>query len=356
MTTSQVATGVHELEALSKAIVADLDEESGGIGWWKAYDMSLADRWDLSDYLIDVINGAAQNLQIADFLLREYRDKRESADFKIRDRMRRNSGDPLGRGLDAVEDNQRDLRLKSYVYSFFAASSSVLDTLAGTVVGVSALNLPIVRADLRMFGPLLPGRDYPAPKTQLFKSLDTEQSARSLQLELVHAFRTSMLQAGPTDWYVWLERKRNQLSHRGGRLQVISFKRQGRGPDQNRFLLMEKDPELTTIQDFRKDASTLEASHLLEDELSIMEGLLDSINAAVVGTTVSAHSIWEQRRAAPSKLIQPGTQWRPPRPGIQFPGYEPQNDLLKGVTTALVSPTDALRMTAARLPHTIGRF
>lgn len=349
MKSSQVTTGVRELETLSKAVVADLDEANGGIGWWKTYDMSVSDRWDLSDYLIDVINGAVQNLQIADFLLREYRDKRSTADFKIRDRMRRNSGDPIGRGLDAVEDRQRDLRLKSYVYSFFAASSSALDTLAGTVVGVSALNLPIVRADLRMFSPFLAGEGYPSPKTQLFKSLDSEKSARSLQLELVHAFRTSMLQAGPTDWHIWLERKRNQLSHRGGRLQVISFQRQSRGPDQNRFLLMERDPELTTIQDFRKDSSTLEASYLMEDELSIMQGLLASINAAVTGTTVSARNIWEKRRAAPLKLVQPATQWRLPRPGIQFPGYEPQNDILKGASAAIVNPTDAIRMSAARL-------
>lgn len=311
--------------------------------------MSLSDRGDLSDYLVDVINGAAQNLQIADFLLSEYRAKRSTADFRIRNRMRRNNGDPIGRGLDAVEDKQLDLRLKSYIYSFFAASSSVLDTLAGTVVGVAALNLPIVRADLGMFSPFLAGKDYPTPKTQLFKSLEEKESARSLQLELVHAFRTSMLQAGPADWYVWLERKRNQLSHRGGRLQVMSFQRQSRGLDQNRFLLMERDPELTTVQDLRRDALTLGASHLMEDELSIMQGLLASLNAAVIGTMVPALSIWEQRRTAPSKLVQPATQWRHPRPGIKFPGYEPQSDLLKGVSAVVVSPTDALRMAAARL-------
>lgn len=349
MTAGQVAGGVRELDALSQAVVADLDETNGGIGWWKTYDMSLTDRWDLSDYLIDVINGAAQNLQIADFLLREYRTKRSTADFRIRDRMRRNNGNPIGRGLESVEDKEIDLRLKSYVYSFFAASSSVLDTLAGTVVGVAALDLPIVRADLRMFSPFVVGENYPTPKTQLFKSLDENTSARSLQLGLVHAFRTSILQAGPADWYVWLERKRNQLSHRGGRLQVSSFQRQRRGLDQNRFRLMERDPELTTVQDLRKDASTLEASHLMEDELSIMQGLLASLNAAVIGTLVPARSLWEQRRAAPAHLIQPATQWKSPRPGINFPGYEPQGDLLKGVSSVIVSPTDAARMAAARL-------
>lgn len=347
MTASRVSDGVRELEALSNAVVADLDEVHGGISWWGTYEMSSAERCDLSDYLIDVINGAAQNLQKADFFLREYLDKRSDADFKIRDRMRRNGGDPIGRGRETVEDKQRDLRLKSYVYAFFSASSSVLDTLAGVVVGVAALNLPIVRADLRAFSPFLLGDGYPAEKTQLFKSLNEEQAARALQLELLRAFRTSMLQAGPRDWYMWLERKRNQLSHRGGRLQLVSFKRQGRGPDQNRFLLMEKDPELTTVQDLRRDSSTIEASHILEDELSIMSGLLSSINAAVVGTVVSAQSVWEQRRSAHSRLTQPAAQWKLPRPSIQFPGYEPQKNLLEGTTAAIISPTDAVRMNAS---------
>lgn len=349
MAVSHVSSGERELASLSDAMLADLDEVGGGIGWWAAYEMSLEARCALSDYLIDVINGAAQNLRIADFFLSEYRTTRSSTDFKIRDRMRRNDGDPIGRGRDAAEDQQRDLRLKSYVYAFFSASSSVLDTLAGTVIGVAGLNLPIVRADLNMFSPFLAGYDDPAEKTQLFKALAEERSARELQLQLLRAFRTSMLQAGPPDWHVWLERKRNQLSHRGARLQLISFKRRGRGPDQNRSLLMERDPELTTVQAFREDSSTIEASHLLEDELSIMAGLLSSINAAVVGTAISARSIWAQRSATPSRLAQPATQWRQPRPSIHFPGYEPQVDLLEGTTTALISPTDASRINASRL-------
>lgn len=345
-----VSNALHEAEALSAEILTDLDEENGGIGWWASYGMSTATSCDLSDYLIEVVNGIAKNLRIVEFYFREYEGKRKSADFKLRNRMRISGGDPLPRdAVAAAEDRKLDLQLDSYVYGFFNAGTSVLDTLAGALIGVAGLDLPIVRADLRMLGPFVAGNDYPLKKSPLSRSANERADAREIQFATARAFRSSLIQAGPSDWYLWLDRKRNQLSHRGGRMQMVAFKRRDRGPDQERYRIMERDPELTTTQGMRLDASSVEATHILEDELSLMVGLTSSLSATVVGSLVAARSTWLLRREFPEVLPQPAGQWRTPNPAIQFNGYEPRSDILDQATAVIVNPSDATRLSASHI-------
>jgi hypothetical protein len=146
-----------EVSSLSESIVGDLDETAGGISWWSGHELTTEARCGLSDYLIDAVLGVDTHLSLADFYLQEYTQKRSSADFLLRGRMRKNGGDPVGRGTDIADDEQSKLQLQSYVYSFFNAASSVLDTLAGTVIGVAGLKLPLVKADLAKFA-ILDGR------------------------------------------------------------------------------------------------------------------------------------------------------------------------------------------------------
>jgi hypothetical protein len=108
------------------------------------------------------------------------------------------------------------------------------------------------------------GAGYPSRQTKLGKSLHPEPAAQTLQLALIHSFRTSLINAGLEGWHTWLDHKRNQLAHRGGRLQLTAFPRRGPGPDTDRFLLLERDPDLTTVQGFLGDASTMESMYLLD--------------------------------------------------------------------------------------------
>lgn len=337
-----------EVSSLSASILGDLDEIDGGISWWSGHELTTETRCGLSDYLIDAVRGIDKHLSMADFYLQEYTRKRSSADFLLRGRMRKNGGDPVGHGTDIADDERSNLQLQSYVYAFFNAASSVLDTLAGTVIGVAALNLPLVKADLAKFAPFSMDAGYPSRQTKVGKSLHPEPTAQTLQLALVHSFRTSLMSAGPEGWHTWLDHKRNQLAHRGGRLQLMAFPRRGPGPDTDRFLLLDRDPDLTTVQGFLGDASTMESMYLLEDEHTTMSGMLKSLNATVIGTIVAARSLWEDRKEMPLLLPQPATQWHQPQKASGFKGYQPLPDLFKTVNAAILNPTDIARLKSSR--------
>ena len=88
--------------------------------------------------------------------------------------------------------------------------------------------------------------------------------------------------------------------------------------------------------------------YLLEDELITMEGLMQSLNATVVGTLIAAQKVWEQRRAQPFLVEQPPTQWHQPQPPSGFEGYEPNPALFKTVSAVLVNPDDATRLESAQ--------
>lgn len=345
---SQTRDACSEVRALSAIIKRDLDGTVGGIGWWSGYDLTVVVRCGLSDYLIDAVDGVGAHLRAANLALKEYRRKRFSDDFKLRERMRKNGGSPIGRGRDISEDENSSLLLQSHVYAFFNRACSVLDTLAGTVIGVGALDRPLVRADLRDFHPVTFDPDYPAAKTKLRKSLASNAVAQELQLGLIRAFRSSLLQAGPPGWHTWLDQKRNQLAHRGGRLQLVAFPHRGRGPDAERVIVLERDPDLTTIQGFQGAGRTMEAMYLIEDELVTMNGLMQSLIATVVGTLVAAQQVWERRKSQPLLLKQPATQWHKPQCPSGFEGYEPDPALYKTVSSVLVNPDDAARLDSAQ--------
>ncbi|MBO1268579.1 hypothetical protein [Arthrobacter cavernae] len=162
-----------EVASLSAAIFEDLDQAKGGIRWWSAYDLPTKALYGISDYLLDVVDGIGTNLEVADSFLQEYSETRYSADFLLRGRMRTNGGSPVSRdSRQRKMDEATDLKLKSYLYGFFSAASSVLDTLAGTIVGVGGLGTPIVKADFgRLFAPDINNSDYPSGRTRLAKSL-----------------------------------------------------------------------------------------------------------------------------------------------------------------------------------------
>ncbi|WP_162943671.1 hypothetical protein [Arthrobacter celericrescens] len=334
---------IGEVEALSKSVVSDLDESAGGIGWWSGYGLQAETMAGLSDYLIDAIRGVGRALGMADFTLHDYAQERESADSKMRTRMKNNRGDFLARGTDKPADEASRLHLQSCVYSFLNLGCSVLDTLAGTVIGIAALKLPLVKADLAKFTPFSKAPEYPSAQ-RIRNTLHPHAEAQAFQLGLIRSFRTSVMDAGPEGWYVWLDHKRNQLAHRGPRLQISAFVPVEPGP---RVILLEREPDKTTIQGFQGDKPNVESIYLLEDELTTMKGLLKSLNAATIGTTLAARSAWDQRRENPHLVPQPHSQWHQPKTS-GFKGYEPAPELFKNVTAAIINPIDAARLNTAR--------
>lgn len=331
-----------ELKALSNDIFDDLDVSEGGIGWWSGHGLSLETRCGLSDYLIDAVDGIAGHLGLADYYLQEYRKARTSGDFKLRNANRR-----VG---PAYPDEESVLRLQAFTYSFINAGSSVLDTLAAAVIGVAALGLPLVKADLRPFKPFSKDPEYPLRNKDFRKSptLRHDAAGKELQLDLVRTFRSCVLDPGPQGWDTWLDQKRNQLAHRGTRLRMEAHPRMGRGPDAERFICLDRNPDLTTVQSIQDDPSTVEAIFLLEDEGTTMTGILKSLNTVVIGTVIAARGLWTTRREQPLLLPQPASQWHVPQAASGFEGYKPVPDLFKTVKAVLLNPTDATRLNSSK--------
>lgn len=341
---------VAEVEALSTGIWTDLDENIGGIGWWSDYEISPAERFDLSDYLLGVVDGVGTHLGIAATYLDEYRAKRQTDDFQFRRWVRANTTEPLWKGLVLPDARKRKELMSAHLYAFFNAASSVLDTLAGTVIGVAGLDLPLVRADLGMFAPITSDPDYPTKAKRTAKSLAADPESRAAQLGLVRAFRTSLDQAGPTDWHLWLNQKRNQLAHRGGRLQLEAIRRKSRSWDPDRYMVLDREPDLTTTQSFRNNVQRdMDTVFLLEDQLTTMEGILRSLQTAVIGTVVPCKLLWERRRENPALIQQPASQWVQPKEDVSFPGYEPNPDVFKNLNTMVMNPLDGVRLSASQV-------
>lgn len=158
---------------------------------------------------------------LADYYLQEYRKARASGDFKLRNAKRR--------GGPGYADEASSLRLEALTYAFINSGSSVLDTLAAAVIGVGAMGLPLVKADLRPFKPFSVDPEYPLRNRDFRKptTLHVKAVGRDLQLGLVRTFRSCVLDAGPRGWDTWLDQKRNQLAHRGTRLRMEAHPRLG---------------------------------------------------------------------------------------------------------------------------------
>lgn len=349
MTDQLTEKALAEVRGLSQEIFSDLDQTHGGITWWVGHGVPETDILQLSDYVLDAVNGIGHHLGVADYFLGEYERARTSADFFLRGRMRKNGGDPMARDPETARaDQTSDLKLRSLVYGFLSAASSVLDTLSGAVIGVAGLGLPIVKADLGMFSPFDCSDGYPSQKIRVGKALHPAPEAAALQLGLIRAFRSSLLQAGPDGWHVWLNHKRNQLSHRGARLQLHAFPRRGQGPDSERWIVLDRDPDLTTIQGFEGTSTTVESMHLLEDETTTMTGLLHSLNAVVIETLIAARHVWAVRRSQPMIIPQPSSQWHGEGRRSGFDGYAPKKDLYKDLGAVVVNPVEATRLAATQ--------
>lgn len=343
-------TALAEIEALSTSIWSDLSEHSGGISWWADYEMEAADLLDLSDYLYGVAEGVGTNLKLAETYLSEYRNKRATLDFQLRGYARTHVDEPIFHGLGTTAALKHIQLMAANVYGFFNAATSVLDTLAGTVIGVAGLSQPLVKADLGMFTPFASGENYPDRKQRVGKALSGDDSARAAQVSLVRAFRSSLEHAGPSDWHQWVNHKRNQLAHRGGRLELGTFGFGKNSWDVEHHIVFDREPSLTTTQSFRNArVQHVESVYLLEDQQATMKGVLGSLQAAVIGTIVPCRSLWDLRRTNPELIDQPARQWVNPTEWIDFPGYQPNPDFYKHQNAMVVNPKDATRLGASRI-------
>jgi hypothetical protein len=305
----QVTTAVLPLLGLGQQVLGDLDTEEGGITWWSD-SLDAPRRILIADYLIELSGSCEANLVEAVMHLERVKQDWFAAghDFQEASRSLRGQKSLFPRTERA---ENREVEATAHVAGFFRAIGSVLDNVAGLVVGVAGLRVKLVRAD---FTDLQLSADIPKG------ALAEGHAGRSEQLALVGAVRAS-IETFPDGWDRWAIDMRNTLVHRARRLtwQLSDPRR----PDQ--FMRpLPTNPGQTDIESMARHG-LLGADALHEHAADTMSGVLAATSRLVQQTASAAVQLWDRRRRSPSLIKQPREQWPVLRQGREtgFTGWNP---------------------------------
>jgi hypothetical protein len=304
---------------LHDAISADLDERIYGIGWWAPHP-GTSRRIIISDHLVQCVASIPRNLVEARLHLLEALDywERES-DFVANAGSLDQDGrlqlrlPPRVKPLDDLPHAMASL----HVAGFFRAVIAALDCLGAVIVGVLALPIRILTADLR------------TARHELRRIDGGSGPGADLQATFCGTLDALAADVGPPGWLGWTMAFRHMLVHRARRLQFTQLRPRPLifGPDGRPVIRIEalqhlsRDPRLSDIEALlRRGRNDLVLSERAETTL---DAVLRSTERLVDGATGHLLEVWRRRRAAPALLAQPREQWPdvPSSPLSEFPGY-----------------------------------
>ena len=343
-----------ELEAL---ILDDFVEQSPyGIGWW-APGPGTSRRILISDQLYACVTSVSANMTEAVLHWLEYQDCAERDSERHVDIVQIRHGQfevVLPRPRNALEELSREM-VVMHIAGMARALSAALDCLAGVIIGVVAIPLPILTADL--------GRKL----REFFDKLGqgTTDGEKS-QADFYRKFNNVVEDAGPAGWLEWALNFRNMLVHRGRRIENGEFVRKGTQlfgpqgeqiPRVRRLTYLPRNPSMSDVEVWRETPMTtvrdpLEGLFLEEDAAQTLSGLLDSSKLMISETAKLLIDVWKWRRDNPQILTQPKAQW--PKglaasPSVTFQGYSPRARDLSSSAVASTHTVVGRRFRAASL-------
>jgi hypothetical protein len=260
---------------------------------------------------------------------------------------------PNGRAIPDPERPQelREMhQLDREVVGFFRAAGSLLDCLAGAVIGVLRLPLSIQRADASALGRL----------TELAAAAQGDGAmVWSRAGQAVEAVRV----ATPQGWFEWTLEMRNAVVHRARQIRVW-LPRSPRTPGQPRLIvrtehplhrLVRFDPHLRRrpwLPDLAALAAEGEATEnwLPESASVTVSGILDRLERMIEAVAEILLDVWDDAAARRVHLAAPAANW-PASHGSPawrvaaaetFVGFEP-NTQAPPLTSIVMNPRDARR-------------
>jgi hypothetical protein len=203
------------------------------------------------------------------------------------------------------------------------ALSGALDCAAGTIIGVMALPMNILKADFQ--GVIRHFERRTAPRT------DGEARQNDFGQRLTQIVE----QTGPTGWLDWLLNFRNMLVHRGRRVEIgqfvprLPFLRDSRGRPIIRANVITQLPQEPDRSDVDVHLEPNIPPVLTEDVRQTLMGATGSVRTLMEALAEQLIAAWDWRKANPDALPQPRAQW--PRIGEEarerrlqpFVGYAP---------------------------------
>jgi hypothetical protein len=307
---------------LAEMILEDLTTAPPyGIAWWAPHP-GTSRRILISDQLYACTESVSANMIESALHRLEFLDSSDQLSNRFANAVTMQSGRPvikLPRPHSPLEELSLHTMRLHYV-GCVRALAGALDCMAGTIIGVLALPIRILKADFNSVRTVLK-RKVSSTAT------DGERIQAGFAAELDRVINS----AGPDSWFEWTLQFRNMLVHRGRRIELGQYVPRTPvllGPDGKPVLRVRvvthlpRDPGLSDVEVFLEPSNT---PILTEDAEQTLEGLIESTKSLIEGTARALTNVWNWRRAHPRELRQPPEQWRQgvSMHSIGFPGYAP---------------------------------
>jgi hypothetical protein len=312
---SRLGADVPSAEKLVAEIFGDLDENALGVSWWTA--TPVQERALISDYLYRCAfaietNLAEAKLHYLEFLdAREKHDKRMAASVTMRSDGKLVSKHPPS--LSPIDDliNKQEAM---HICGFFQSIGSTLDCLGALIIGVLGLDSRLRKSGISK------------AKDALAKLKPTGTIANQIQLDFRDFFEKVQLSCGVSGWLEFSDRNRNMFIHRGRR---IFYNLRTPRPS----LVVDKDGKHSIItstslhlvrEPDKSDAEGMIKRNVALDEEAekTLSGIFKSVRDLDEAICERLIEIWQKRRADPSLIEQPASQWEANIRLCNFNGYD----------------------------------
>ncbi|WP_414942468.1 hypothetical protein [Amycolatopsis sp. cmx-11-51] len=135
-----VLKALQATEELASLIEADFDTDRGGFTWWHDYGLDDVTITGIMDYLYGLVTAVEENLRSAAVHLADLRENRHGDDHALIKCLKETGRLPnLLQRTDL--EARRDARIHAHEAGVLHATGSILDTLAGVVIGIDTLLL-----------------------------------------------------------------------------------------------------------------------------------------------------------------------------------------------------------------------
>jgi hypothetical protein len=337
-------------DTLGERIFADfVTEPPYGVGWWAPHP-GTSRRIFISDQLDACTTSVETNMIEAAVHWLELIDAIDREDAFQADVIQMLNGQPqmVARPRTTPLESLGPDVVRLHQVGVARALSGALDCAAGTIIGVMALPMNILKADF--LGVMRHFERRPAPATE----------GETYQHEFGQRLIRIISQAGPTGWLDWLLNFRNMLVHRGRRIEIgqfvprLPFLRDPRGRPIIRANVITQLPQEPDRSDVDVHLEPNIAPVLTEDVRQTLGGAMGSVRTLIEALAEQLGAAWDWRKANPDALHQPRTQW--PRVGREaradrpqpFGGYAPGTHAYEP-SQLMIHPGTAQKLAAASL-------
>jgi hypothetical protein len=305
-------------DALGERIFADfVSDPPYGVGWWAPHP-GTSRRIFISDQLDDCTTSVSTNMVEAALHWLELLDAIDREDVFQADVVQIVDGEPqmVARPRTTPLESLGPDIVRLHQVGVARALSGALDCAAGTIIGVMALPMNILKADFQGVTRHFERRLAPATDGETYQHEFGQRLTRIIS------------QVGPEGWLDWLLNFRNMLVHRGRRIEIaqflprLPFLRDQWGRPIIRANVITQLPQEPDRSDVDVHLEPNIAPVLTEDARQTLEGAIGSVRTLIEAVAEQLGAAWDWRKAHLDALPQPRAQW--PRIGAEARANRPQ--------------------------------